>query len=164
MPIYTVGYGNLTFEQFIEKLRPFSISHLVDVRAIPYSKYQLDFGRERLALLLPPTGLKYVYMGDRLGGAKGTAEGLEGERLVEFLQGRPGYESAIQKFVNAAESKAICLMCGCSKPEVCHRSWLLGESLQKAGVETRHILSDGTTLGQPDLMRLRLPDQQELFQ
>ncbi|HLP00187.1 MAG TPA: DUF488 family protein, partial [Fimbriimonas sp.] len=68
--IYTAGYGNRGFPAFIELMARFGITHLVDVRSVPQSSYWEDFRRENLMALVPPTGLKYVYMGDTLGGVE----------------------------------------------------------------------------------------------
>ena len=66
--IYTAGYGNRGFGAFIALVERFGITHLVDVRSVPQSIYWEDFRRQSLEVLVPPTGLKYIYMGDTLGG------------------------------------------------------------------------------------------------
>jgi len=66
--ILTAGYGNRGFAAFIELMKQHGVTHLVDVRSVPQSSYWEDFRRERLTRIVPETGLKYVYMGDTLGG------------------------------------------------------------------------------------------------
>lgn len=167
MRIITAGYGNLGFDGFIERLRTHSVTHLVDVRAVPWSSYYKEFRRENLIDLVPPTGLRYVYMGDTLGGIKGRSALCKqpGEVDPVPLFDRPELHLGVEKLLKAAHdgSKVICLMCGCLRAEKCHRSWLLGEVLSSRGVQIVHLSDDGRELSQPQVMGLRAPEQTALF-
>jgi uncharacterized protein (DUF488 family) len=39
--IFSIGHGNKTIEEFILELKSFDIQYLIDVRSIPYSKYNI---------------------------------------------------------------------------------------------------------------------------
>jgi uncharacterized protein (DUF488 family) len=165
--ILTAGYGNLGFDGFIERLRSNGVTHLVDVRAVPWSNYYIEFRREELPERMKPTGIRYIYMGDTLGGIKGSSALCKEPGTVEPapLFDREELKLSIAKLMQAAEdsSRTICLMCGCLRAERCHRSWLLGEVLLANGVEVVHIADDGRPLGQEQVMRLREPKQEALF-
>ena len=49
IPIYTIGYGSRSIEQFIEVLQHHKIAYLIDVRSTPYSRYKPEFSKEALA-------------------------------------------------------------------------------------------------------------------
>ena len=51
-PIYTIGYGHLTIDEFITRLQEREIAYLIDVRSQPYSRYKPDFAKEALAAQL----------------------------------------------------------------------------------------------------------------
>jgi uncharacterized protein (DUF488 family) len=165
--ILTAGYGNLGFEGFIERLRSNGVTHLVDVRAVPWSNYYVEFRREELPERMKPTGIRYIYMGDTLGGIKGSSALCKEPGTVEPapLYDREELKLGIAKLMQGAENPArtICLMCGCLRADKCHRSWLLGEVLFRHGVEVVHLADDGRQLSQEQVMRLRDPEQIALF-
>ncbi len=68
IPIYTIGYGSRSIEQFIEVLQQHEIAYLIDVRSAPYSRYKPEFSKEALEAKLQQHRIRYVFMGDTLGG------------------------------------------------------------------------------------------------
>lgn len=167
MRILTAGYGNLGFAGFIERLHAHGVTHLVDVRAVPWSSYHVDFRRENLVDLVPPTGMRYVYMGDTLGGIKGSSALCKAPDTVDPvpLYDREELKLGLSKLLQAASdpSRVLCLMCGCLRAEKCHRSWLLGEALTERDVKVVHLGDDGRELSQAQVMALREPEQSALF-
>jgi len=161
--ILTAGYGNRGFPAFIELMKRHGVTHLVDVRSVPQSSYWEDFRRERLTRIVPETGLKYVYMGDTLGG---TPQYPEGSRDAEqkdahlFCKANPStvelhplfhdpkFRLGLDKLIKAAEAegRVICLMCGCLRPHKCHRSRLIGEALTDLGVAVLHLDERGESV------------------
>src|SRR5688572_10016381 len=101
------------------------VTHLVDVRAIPYSSYHEAFRRENLMDLVPASGLKYVWMGDTLGGIKGSAAACKNPTSVDWdeLRRSDKLRLGLDKLIEAASSRnrKLCLMCGCLRPQKCHR-------------------------------------------
>ena len=66
--IYALGYGNWkSLQDFVNHLKTHEISVLVDVRRFPTSKNP-EFKRENLEVELPKFGIRYVCMGETLGG------------------------------------------------------------------------------------------------
>lgn len=167
MRILTAGYGNLGFDGFVERLRAHSITHVVDVRAVPWSSYYVEFRREELVDRIPAAGFRYIYMGDTLGGVKDSSALCKQPGTIEPapLFERPELKLGVERLLKAASdpSRVICLMCGCLRAEKCHRSWLLGEVLVTAGVDLAHLGAFGEVLSQADVMRLREPKQEALF-
>ena len=67
-PLFTVGYGTRTVEELIAALRSNQIEYLIDVRSSPYSKFKPEFSKEPLQIRLEHAGIRYLFMGDTLGG------------------------------------------------------------------------------------------------
>jgi uncharacterized protein (DUF488 family) len=164
MLLYTVGYGNRGFDGFIELAKSFSITHLVDVRSVPQSSYWEDFRRQNLEVLVPKTGLKYVYMGDTLGGVQNSPVLCKDPDQVDIrpLFDDPNLEVGIKALLKAAsnQERQIALMCGCKRPHGCHRSRLLGRALLNRGIDLQHIDADNSIVPQS---RLDLAEQATLF-
>jgi len=167
MTILTAGYGNRGFEPFIELMKMHGVTHLVDVRSVPQSSYWEDFRRARLELIVPPTGLRYVYMGDTLGGVPDSPVLCKDPEAVDLapLFANPELALGLRKLIDAAgnESRKICLMCGCLRPHRCHRSRLLGEALLRLGVDIQHLDENGAPISQSTVMEQARPKQLSLF-
>ena len=178
--ILTAGYGNRGFGPFIDLMKRHGVTHLVDVRSVPQSGYWEDFRRQRLEEIVPPTGLRYVYMGDTLGGVPQYSEGspaAEDEKAHIFCKADPSavdmhplfndptFRLGLEKLMKAAgvEDRVICLMCGCLRPHKCHRSRLIGEALAAEGVEVLHLDPDGNPVPQKQVMLESVPVQTSLF-
>ena len=163
--ILTIGYGNRGYQNFLETLRSFNITHIVDVRSVPQSSYWKDFGREALEASIPWAQMRYVYMGDTLGAQQptdGNTKPVEG-RHPNFAH--PNLRKGIRALLSAAgdSSKKICLMCGCLRPHACHRSSLVGEVLVDEGVSVMHILADDSLASQESVMLEAANFQSSLF-
>jgi len=178
--ILTAGYGNRGFVPFIDLMNRYRVTHLVDVRSVPQSGYWEDFRRTRLEEIVPPTGLRYVYMGDTLGGKPVYAEGApaaEDKQAHIFckadpsaldlhpLFNDPAFRMGLGKLTQAArvEGRVICLMCGCLRPHNCHRSRLIGEALVAEGVDVLHLDDRGEPVSQGQVAIESAPKQTSLF-
>ncbi|MCC7231130.1 MAG: DUF488 domain-containing protein [Fimbriimonadaceae bacterium] len=166
MTILTAGYGNRGFDGFLALMREHGVTHLVDVRSVPQSSYWEDFRRERLALLMRETEIKYVYMGDTLGGVEDSPVLCKDPEsvVIEPLRQNPKLEIGLRKLIQAAAQpeRVICLMCGCLRPHRCHRSRLLGPALVELGVEVLHLDDRGRPVAQEQVEREAKP-QGSLF-
>lgn len=167
MTIYSVGYGGRTLDELAELLKRFCITHLVDVRTSPFSKFAVDFNRDVLQERSTDLGFKYVFMGAELGGRPDCREcyDQEGRVLYEAVRSQEFFRRGIRQLVKGAsvEGRRLCLLCSERKPEECHRSKLLGEVLREEHVELAHIAEDGTVLDQAQVMSRVTGLQADLF-
>ena len=60
--IYTIGHSTHPIDEFIAMLRGFSITLLADIRTIPKSRYNPQFGQEALESSLKQAGISYIYL------------------------------------------------------------------------------------------------------
>ncbi|MEZ4523007.1 MAG: DUF488 domain-containing protein [Thermomicrobiales bacterium] len=163
--ILTVGYGARTIDEFIDLLQEYAVEYLIDVRVQPYSSYKPEFSREPLSASLVDAGMRYVHMGEQLGGRPEDDRFWIDDRKVDYEQVRdlPNYRQGIERLVNASEQQhAVCLMCSEGRPEECHRSKLVGESLVERGIPVFHIDADGDLRPHSEIIR-RLTKGQMTF-
>jgi uncharacterized protein (DUF488 family) len=140
--IYTIGYGNRNIDDFIALLKRYEIAYLIDVRSQPYSKIHPEFARKKLEANLTTYGIRYVFMGDALGGRPADRSCYdENDRvLYDEVQTKAFYQAGIERLKNASgQNLRIVVMCAELKPEECHRSRLIGTTLYQQQIEVVHI-------------------------
>ena len=59
--IYTIGHSNRTIEQFLALLKAHAIEQAVDVRTVPESRHNPQFGQDMLSAALKEAGIKYTH-------------------------------------------------------------------------------------------------------
>lgn len=163
--IHTIGYGNRTIDEFTLLLKRFDVEYLVDIRSHPYSSYRPEFSREVLAAQLRQINIRYVFMGDTLGGQpEDDSCYVNGKVDYSLLRDREYYQSGITR-LHAALSKqlSLVLMCTEAKPEECHRSKLIGQTLSEEGMEVLHIDEGGSLKTQDEVIDLLTRGQKPLF-
>ena len=164
-PIFTIGYGARTLEEFLDVLRANRIEHLIDVRTAPYSKFKPEFSKELLQYHLDRASIRYLFMGDSLGGQpKDPACQTDGKVDYAKVRAQPLFQAGIDRLKQAFEQQQrVALMCSEGRPEQCHRSKLIGEALAAAGIPVCHIDEDGQLLTQTQVIDRLTRGQLDLF-
>jgi len=147
--IFTIGHSTRTIEEFIELLKAHDIEELVDVRTVPKSAYNPQFGNTRLEKSLAKAGIAYLHE-EKLGGlrhAKKDSRNL-GWRNKSFrgyadYMATEEFASGLDDLMNIAEKKRTTIMCAEAVPWRCHRS-LVADALTKKKWIVRHIQSRKT--------------------
>ncbi len=149
-PIYTIGYGARTIEAFIAALRAHDIAYLLDVRSKPYSRYKPDFSKQQLAAHLETAGIRYVFMGDTLGGQPDDpACYTDGRVDYDKMRQTPAFQTGLERVQKAySQQLRVALMCAEGKPEACHRTHLIGQALTAVAVPVSHIDENDQLLSQ----------------
>lgn len=166
MPIYTIGYGARDIEPFIAALRRYGITFLIDVRSRPYSRFKPDFSKERLEESLRRAGIRYVYMGDALGGQPADSSCYDADGKVDYakVSERDFYLTGIDRLAKAqSQGLPVSIMCSEGKPQNCHRSKLIGKSLAERGIAVAHIDENDELIGQEDVLLRLTGGQPSLF-
>lgn len=163
--LYTIGYGARTLDEFLAVLASHQIEFLVDVRTAPYSKFKQEFSRDLLQHHLEKAGIRYVFMGDVIGGQpKDPACYTDGKVDYDKVRAQPAFQGGVDRLKKAFESRrSVALMCSEGRPEQCHRSKLIGEALAVAGVPVWHIDDDGQLLTQEQVIDRLTQGQMDLF-
>ncbi len=157
VPIYTIGYGSRSVDEFVQVLQEHDIAYLIDVRSAPYSRYKPEFSREPLDAELERHGIRYVFMGDTLGGRPDDENCYDTNGKVDYakLKVTERYLSGIKRLQAAfAQQQRVVLMCSEGKPENCHRSKLIGETLEKQDIQVAHIDENDELQSQKNIMNL----------
>jgi uncharacterized protein (DUF488 family) len=165
-PLYTVGYGARSIEEFLDLLEEWEIAFLLDVRSRPYSRYKPDFSKDALERHLKGRGIRYVFMGDTLGGQPADPECYtpDGKVDYEVCRGKPFFQEGIGRLQGAwKQGHAVVLMCSEGKPEQCHRSKLIGPALEEVGIDPTHIDENDRPLSQEEVMLRVIGGQPSLF-
>lgn len=133
--IYTVGHSNRTLQEFIELLKGYNISVLVDVRRFPSSKKFPHFNGDELKHVLEENGIKYIWLGEPLGGFRKGGY-MEYMKTKEFQRG-------IAWLISLAESEeTLAIMCKERLWFRCHRRFI-SSALREKGYEIIHIIEKG---------------------
>lgn len=169
--IWTIGHSTMPLASFLSLLRSNDIEYLVDVRSRPYSRFVPHYNREELRASLEGLDIGYVSMGSELGGRPHRKDHLDdqGHALYGKMAREPAFVAAIGRLERGCSQGRIAIMCGCGRPQDCHRRLLVGKVLCERCVTLRHILADGDVmeetsvpLGDSDMPSL-FADEEQLW-
>jgi uncharacterized protein (DUF488 family) len=160
--IWTIGHSNHTFERFAQLLHGERIEFVVDVRSYPYSRFAQHFNREQIESALGEEGIRYLFLGEQLGGRPTSDEHYDeqGRALYGRMAQQPSFRAAIQRLIDGADKHRVALMCSEADPHGCHRRLLVGKVLADSGLQLRHIFADETILIE-NTVDLRADNSQE---
>jgi uncharacterized protein (DUF488 family) len=152
--IYSIGYGNRNFNQFVKLLKKYHIEYVVDVRSKPYSMTNQEFSKQPFQILLANHEIKYVFLGGELGGRpEDETCYTNGKVDYNLLEQKPFYKKGIERLKSAYEQGLdVAIMCSELKPEECHRSKLIGVTLKDENIKVQHIDEEGEVIDQPSVI------------
>lgn len=145
-PILTIGYGLRPINEVIALLDRYRVEYVGDVRSVPFSGRRPEFSRPALEQILREQGIRYVFLGDVLGGRPDDPSCYDDEGHVDYDRCRASdaFTVGIDRAETAYhEGHALALLCSEARPEDCHRSKLLAEMLNERGVPVCHIDPSG---------------------
>jgi uncharacterized protein (DUF488 family) len=166
VPIYTIGYGNHSIEEIINLLFRYHIEYVIDVRSQPYSRYSPEFSKKELENHLQQQNIRYLFMGDSLGGrpADETCY-VNGKVDYSRVCTKAFYPQGIQRLRTAWEKQLrVALLCAEVKPQECHRSKLIGNTLVEQHIAVAHIDETGECKTQQAVNQTLLGGQPGLFE
>jgi len=128
--IYTLGTSTRSLQEFVELLDSYAILGVVDVRRFPTSRHN-HFRRENLEPGLEARVIKYVYLGDDLGGYR--------KGGYETHMASHAFNRGIEALVSLAKERSTVLICAERLPWKCHRRFI-GSMLQQKGWPVVHLI------------------------
>ena len=164
--IYTIGYGSRLMDEFVQLLQQNEISYLIDIRSKPYSKYKPEFSKSQLESHLQAENIQYVFMGGQLGGQPDLPSVLTPDGKVDYekLKEKEFYKQGIERLHKALDQNLlVAIMCSEGKPEMCHRSKLIGETLHQDGINVLHIDESGEVVSQAQILHRLTGGQMSMF-
>ncbi len=142
--IFTIGHSNHSWDEFKALLQQNGVAVLVDTRSNPQSKYAPFASLRTLPGLLESEGMRYVHMGDSLGGKPADQSSYDSKGRPDYreIRTREFFRDGIEELLTLAEHSTVALMCAEEDPTKCHRRMLIGPALEERGVGLRHIRGD----------------------
>ncbi len=146
-PIYTLGHGARSIEEFLSVLSDEGIQLLIDVRRYPGSKRHPHFGRGALGDALASKGIAYEWWGESMGGRREADEQSEtrhGAWEVEAFRAyashmdRPEFREALERLIQISKERNVAIMCSETLWWRCHRR-LIADAVVAGGGSVVHI-------------------------
>jgi uncharacterized protein (DUF488 family) len=144
--VFTIGHSTRPITEFINLLIAHGVQRLIDVRTIPQSRHNPQFGREQLSSSLEQAGIQYTHMPGLGGLRRPRKDSLNtGWRNANF-RGYADYmqttqfEENLSRCIELAQEEQVVLMCAESVPWRCHRS-LIADALLARGIDVQEITS-----------------------
>lgn len=144
--IFTIGHSTRPIESFLRLLDAHGVERLIDVRTIPRSRHNPQFGRDRLSPALRRAGIHYRHM-PGLGGLRRPK--LDSVNLgwrntsfrgyADYMQ-TAAFAANLDRCIELATKERVALMCAEAVPWRCHRS-LIADALIVRGIDAREISS-----------------------
>ncbi len=149
-PIFTIGHSNLEPLPFLETLRQFHVGVLCDVRSHPQSGRFPQFNQDVLAEALREVSIRYVFLGEELGGRPADAKLYRADGLADYTACRKsfGFRQGIERILAELQVNNVTLMCAEEDPLTCHRFLMISPELVSAGVTPQHIRRGGAVESQ----------------
>jgi uncharacterized protein (DUF488 family) len=155
--LFSIGHGTRPAEEFVQLLQKYNVVYLIDVRSTPRSRYNPQYNQTTLDAILSEHDMKYVFMGDTLGGRPKDEACYDSKGKIDYqmLASRDFFKEGVDRLKVAADKKLpAAIMCSERKPQDCHRSKLIGKMLLEEGVNIKHIDENGDLILQEQLEQL----------
>jgi uncharacterized protein (DUF488 family) len=149
--VFTIGHSTRPIEESVAMLEAHNICRVVDVRTVPRSRRNPQYGISVLPQSLAARRIEYLHMprwevcGGRRTIRRTPAGGTQLSEYADYMQS-PEFEQALQELMVLAAEKVTAVMCAEAVPWRCHRS-LIADALTVRGVKVKHIT--GVTKAQP---------------
>ena len=142
--VFTIGHSSHSLEEFLELLASHGVTAVADVRSAPFSRFCPQFNRDALSAALKDCGIRYIFLGQELGGRSADpACYRDGQIEYELVARTSSFRDGLARIVDGAARHRIALMCAEKEPLDCHRTLLVAPALAARGVAVAHILADG---------------------
>jgi len=143
--VSTIGHSNRTIEEFIALLNQNGIACLLDIRTVPKSRHNPQFGQDRLPGALAAADIEYRYLAG-LGGLRrprpdspnGGWRNASFRGYADYMQ-TDAFAKNVDTVVALAEDRRCALMCAEAVPWRCHRS-LVADALLVRGIAVEEII------------------------
>lgn len=145
--VYTIGHSTHTSDDFIQMLKSFDVTHLIDVRRFPSSRKYPHFNKCALDIALQKNDIAYTHI-EALGGRRPAKKDTINIRwrnasfrgYADYMQ-TDEFLNAVKTLQQIATNTSTAYMCSEAVWWRCHRS-MISDYLKAAGWKVLHILSE----------------------
>jgi uncharacterized protein (DUF488 family) len=146
MLVLTVGHSTRSIDDFIALLKAHGVERVVDVRTVPKSRRNPQFGQDALPGSLAAAGIGYTHM-PALGGLRRPRPdspnmGWRNESFrgyADYMQ-TAAFKKALEELIDLAGKQQVAAMCAEAVPWRCHRS-LIADALIARGIAAEDLAS-----------------------
>ena len=152
--IYTVGHSTHQLDYFLELLKEYGVTCLIDVRSVAASSYNPQYNKDPLTSFLKRNGIQYLHFAEEFGARHNDPDLLDDEGKVDFAKVRKSwaFKNGVERIWQGLDKGfTISLMCSESEPFDCHRFSMVSIALDKDGFDVKHIMKDKTLKTNADL-------------
>lgn len=132
--IFTIGHSRHEMAVFLALLADHAIQVVVDVRSAPYSRFVTHFNKKEIEAAILNAGLKYIFMGDAIGGKPSAPQFLDHNGKVDFsrIAASEVFKKGLDRLTTGVKKGwVITLLCVEENPLKCHRHLLIAKELQQ---------------------------------
>ena len=144
LKILTIGYEGIDVDEFVERLKKYNVTRLIDVREIPISRKK-GFSKTALKRKLEKENIKYVHF-KSLGSPSPLRKKLKTNWdynyfFKTYLKYLSKNMDAIKEVYQYISDGINCIMCFERTPEKCHRSAVADKinEYSEYGLTIKHI-------------------------
>jgi uncharacterized protein (DUF488 family) len=143
--VSTIGHSNRSIEEFIALLKQNGIACLIDIRTVPKSRHNPQFGQDQLPRSLLDAGIEYRYLAG-LGGLRRPRpdspntgwRNTSFRGYADYMQ-TAAFAENVDAVIALAQDRRCALMCAEAVPWRCHRS-LVADALLVRGIAVEDII------------------------
>jgi uncharacterized protein (DUF488 family) len=177
--VLTIGHSTLPIDTFLAILKDNGVRWLVDIRTIPKSRHNPQFGQENLGISLKKAHVNYRWQ-KSLGGLRHALKdsintgwrNASFRGYADYMQ-TPDFDTALDELIASSPLQQTAIMCAEAVPWRCHRS-LVADALLVRDVTVEDIYYDakGHSRREPHKLtsfakvkgeRLWYPQESDLF-
>lgn len=144
--LYTLGHSIRSITEFLDILKFFKITQVIDVRSVPKSRHNPQYNMENLSKILEENQIIYIYM-KGLGGFRTLAKndlnnGWENKSFrsyADYMQ-TTEFKENLEVLVKKIKHRNTAIMCAEILPWRCHRS-LIADALTIRGFVVEDIIT-----------------------
>jgi uncharacterized protein (DUF488 family) len=162
--VLTIGHSNHSVEHFLDLLKAHAVQVVVDTRSQPYSKYSTQFDQAELKAALSGVGIRYLFLGQELGGRPDGEEFYdeEGHVLYDRLAETCLFQEGLSRLERGIRDYKVAMLCAEENPAECHRRLLIGRVLLEHGIQVEHIRGDGRVQSEEEIAAETDPNRNQL--
>jgi len=145
--VLTIGHSTRSIDEFLRMLSAHGVERLVDVRTVPGSRHNPQYGSDALKNSLQAAGIEYIHM-KALGGLRKPKpdsanmgwRNASFRGYADYMQTHE-FDAALEHLIELAREKRTAMMCAEAVPWRCHRS-LVADALTAREIPVEHIMSE----------------------
>jgi uncharacterized protein (DUF488 family) len=144
--IFTIGYEQASFADFLRTLQAAGVARLVDIRDLPLSR-RAGFSKRQLAASVEAVGIGYLHLKPLGTPKEGRLAHRSGDRetfwrIVEAQLARPEARAAVEELADLARAQPSCLVCYEADWRSCHRARVVELLAERHGFVAQHLRAE----------------------